>query len=332
MKPDRPRQIGGKAVKYESPRGQPNQIYIPPGVDDLLTDPSRGLLLTEGEKKSACATQHGFPCIGLVGVHGWKEKNRESLLPALERIAWKNRTVYLVFDSDVAEKEEVQDAESRLAAHLTNRGAKVSVCRIPSGPAGEDGKPTKQGIDDYAVAADDPIRAIRTLLDAAEEPIPPSAIEMKMPARLIDSGPEANRFLESTLADGMPRLRFWRGSWMYWSRTAYAEIPPSEARAELVKHLDKRFSNLTGTATSNVVDCLKAKAILPGRTEPPAWIGDKPGPWPADQVLATKSKLIHLPSLVTNTADCAISATPRVLHHGRARLQLRGRRARRPRG
>ena len=134
---------------------------------------------------------------------------------------------------------------------------------------------------------------------------------MKMPARLIDSGPEANRFLESTLADGMPRLRFWRGSWMYWSRAAYAEIPPSEARAELVKHLDKRFSNLTGTATSNVVDCLKAKAILPGRTEPPAWIGDKPGPWPADQVLATKSKLIHLPSLVTNTADCAISATPR---------------------
>ena len=135
VKPDRPRQIGGKAVKYESPRGQPNQIYIPPGIDDLLTDPSRGLLLTEGEKKSACATQHGFPCIGLVGVHGWKEKNRESLLPALERIAWKNRTVYLVFDSDVAEKEEVQDAESRLAAHLTNRGAKVSVCRIPSGPA-----------------------------------------------------------------------------------------------------------------------------------------------------------------------------------------------------
>ena len=73
---------------------------MPPGVGDVLPDPSRELLLTEGERKSLCASQHGFPCIGLVGVLGWKEKNRQSLLPALERIAWKDRPVYIAFDSD----------------------------------------------------------------------------------------------------------------------------------------------------------------------------------------------------------------------------------------
>ena len=38
--------------------------------------------------------------------------------------------------------------------------------------------------------------------------------------------------------------------------------------------------------------------MLPGRIEPPAWIGDKPGPWPADEVLAAKNGLVHIPSLV----------------------------------
>ena len=104
IKPDRPRQSGGKAVKYESPRGQPNQIYLPPGVADVLDDPQRELLITEGEKKSLCASQYGFPCVGLVGVFGWKAKGRESLLPALERVPWKGRAVYIGFDSDVAVK------------------------------------------------------------------------------------------------------------------------------------------------------------------------------------------------------------------------------------
>ena len=280
----------------------------------VLADSSRELLLTEGEKKSLCASQYGFPSIGLVGVLGWKEKNRESLLPALERIPWKDRQVFLVFDSDIVANENVQSAEARLAAHLKNRGAKVKVCRIPEGPAGADGKPAKQGIDDYVVGqvaqGVDPIKAIRTLLDAAEEPTPPTAIEMKMPVKMIDAGPEADRFLACTKADGVPRLRFWRASWMYWMHAAYAEIPPAEARAELVKHLDKRFSGLTGTATSNVLDCLRAKAILPGRIEPPEWIGSTPGPWPADEVLATKNGLIHIPSLAAGGTHI-IPATPR---------------------
>ena len=314
VKPDRPRLSGGKPIKYESPKGQPNQIYLPPGVADVLADPKRAFLLTEGEKKALCLAQNGFPCIGLVGVLGWKEKGRESLLPALERIPWKDRLVYIVFDSDIATNEDVQSAEARLAVHLQNRGAKVKVCRIPEGPAGADGKPTKQGIDDYVVAQTaasvDPKKAIHDLLDAAEEPSPPSAIEIKRPAKEADAGNEAARFLKSAEQDSLPFLRFWRGAWRYFRRAAYAELPPAEVRAGVVRFLDSRFFGLTSQVTSNTSDVLKANAILPGRIEPPAWIGNKPGPWPADEVLAAKNGLVHIPTLVAG-GDYTLPPTPR---------------------
>src|SRR5262249_31496201 len=67
IRPDPPRRIRDKPVKYESPKGQPNRIYLPPGVAPILDSPQSELLLTEGEKKSLAATQAGFSCVGLVG-------------------------------------------------------------------------------------------------------------------------------------------------------------------------------------------------------------------------------------------------------------------------
>ena len=185
--------------------------------------------------------------------------------------------------------------------------ARVKVCRIPEGGGHE------QGVDDYIVADGggvDPKKVIRDLLDSAEEPAPPTAIEMKMPARDIDAGPEADAFLDRARTDGVSRLRFWRGAWFHWTRSAYAEIQPAEARGELVKHLDMRFANLTASATGNVLDVLRAKAMLRGRIEPPAWIGDKSEPWPADEVLAAKNGIVHIPSLVAGV-NYTMPPTPR---------------------
>jgi hypothetical protein len=131
IKPDNPRLDNNKKpIKYESPRGKQNQIYIPPGVAEKLSIAEQELFLTEGEKKSLCATQNSFPCIGLVGVFGWKPAKSETLTPALERVEWKGRRVFINFDSDISEKPEVQDAESRLAAQLQKRGAIVKVVRL----------------------------------------------------------------------------------------------------------------------------------------------------------------------------------------------------------
>jgi len=311
VKPDHPRQSDGRVVRYESPRSQPNQIYLPPGVPDVLADPTQALLFTEGEKKSLCVAQHDFPCIGLVGVYGWKAKDDEAFLPALDRTEWENRPVYILFDSDIATNGDVQAAESRLVAQLENRGARVKVCRIPERPAGTDGKPTKQGIDDYVVAqvakGVDPKEAIRKLLDAAEQ----ATNEVKFPAKNADAGREADSFLQAVGHDGLPTLRSWRGGWMRWSKGNYDLTPPSEARAALVRHLDKKFSRLSSHVIGNVLEVLRAKAMLAARIEPPAWIGDKPGPWPADEILAARNGLVHIPSFVAGQKNYIIPTTPR---------------------
>jgi putative DNA primase/helicase len=136
IKPWNPRKRLGKDVKYESPKDHPNEIYIPPGTFEALDDPRVDLLITEGEKKALCADQHGFPCIGLTGVYGWKQKRAVRLIPPLASIAWRGRSVFIVFDSDIEQKPEVQEAESQLAALLQQHGAIVRCVRLPHGSEG----------------------------------------------------------------------------------------------------------------------------------------------------------------------------------------------------
>jgi hypothetical protein len=74
LKPDTPRVLDGKPVKYESPKGSASRHYIPPGVGPLLTDPTAELLIVEGEKKALAGTQAGFTSLGLSGVWNWTQK------------------------------------------------------------------------------------------------------------------------------------------------------------------------------------------------------------------------------------------------------------------
>ena len=227
---------------------------------DELADIGQAIIITEGEFKALASTQHGFACIGLVGVYGWAEKKKESLLPEMERIAWQGRKVYIAFDSDITDNPNVQDAEARLAAHLTNRGAIVKVVRIPAGPPDLNGKPTKLGLDDYLVTQDDPKRAMRDLLDKAEDPPPQKTIDVRNDARDIDSTREGPAFIDRSTHEGMPRLRFWRDGWQYWQGGAYREHQPGEVRAKLVKFLMQKYYRIAQSHTSNVLDVAKAEA------------------------------------------------------------------------
>jgi putative DNA primase/helicase len=309
IKCDTPRKLGGKTVKYESPRGRANEVYLPPGVAALLDNPSAELLISEGEKKSLKATQDGFPCIGLVGVYGWKDGQSERLLTALERVAWQGRPVWLVFDSDGAENPNVRDAEARLAKHLSDRGAVVRVVRLPAGPPGADGKPAKFGLDDFLVAQG---RAeLRKLLDIAEEPEPVGAVEMRAKASELDPATEAAAMLAADTCDGLPRLRNWRGMWLKRKGASYVEVSQNEVRARVIRALNRQYRKLSQRITGDVMDQLKAQAVLWGDIEPPAWIGKAPVEWPADEVLATQNALVHLPTLVNGAAGCLLPPTPR---------------------
>ena len=213
LKFDNPRKSGGKPVKYESPKGQPNEIYLPPGVADVLDRPDADYLVTEGEKKSLTATQDGFSCIGLVGVYGWKDGRSERLLPALERIAWHGRPVRIVFDSDAADNPQVADAETRLAKHLADRGAVSCVVRLPAG-ANADGKPAK--LESMIILSPTGRRICVSCSTPPTEPEPVGAAKCKESAAKLDPGSEAKEFLETSRQDGVYRLRFWRGTWWRW--------------------------------------------------------------------------------------------------------------------
>ena len=158
LKLDKPRMIAGKPIKYESAKGSHNRAYFPPGTRAALADPTKPLILTEGEKKAAKADQEGFPCIGLTGVNGWQNKRpkdaagkgtgERQLIPDLAAIDWRGRYVTIAFDSDLIDNPNVQWAECHLAEALTKVGANVKAIRIPAAADG-----SKQGLDDFLIAA-----------------------------------------------------------------------------------------------------------------------------------------------------------------------------------
>jgi len=141
---------GNDGKRYRTPKGAANRLYIPPVLDPAkVTDPTVPICLVEGEKKALKAAQEGLYCLGLAGVWSWKTRTngKSHSIPDLVQIPWRNRTVTIVYDSDLAAKTAVQFAEFRLAQELTARGAKVHALRLPSGPQGE-----KVGLDDFLVS------------------------------------------------------------------------------------------------------------------------------------------------------------------------------------
>ena len=173
-----------KPRKYESPKGSTVRLYFPPRTCKALTDVFVPLLITEGEKKSAKADQEGFACIGLGGVEAWSKKRekgadgkklgKRELISDFDAVTFDGREVFIVFDSDLAEKPSVQWAEWSFSQVLAERGAVVKVVRLPNGPPDANGEPTKTGLDDYLVthSADE----FGELLKAA---IPPQKPERK---------------------------------------------------------------------------------------------------------------------------------------------------------
>jgi len=311
IKPAVPIKRGDRESKYLAPSKQPPQPYFPPGTQAVLTEPTAELLITEGQKKALAADQHGFHCIGLLGVWNWKSGSAEELLPELRSVAWKGRNVRIAFDSDAVDKKPVRDAETRLAAGLTALGAIVKVVRLPGGPAQQDGSREKVGLDDFLVAHGP--AALRKLLDAAVDPDDVDPIEMKADARDMDPASEAEKLLHNTERDGSPRLIFHRGAFHWWRHGCYSEQQTTEVRASVTRHANAGYRHVTTGTTSNLLDQVRAASLVPGYVEPNTWLGNPPlmcnTPFPTADLLVTRKQIIHLPSFV-GAREHAVKNTP----------------------
>jgi len=348
-KPDHPRTTPKsdgttKTNKYESPRGEPNRLYIPPRTRSAITNPTIRLITTEGEKKSLAADQHGFACVGLVGVYGWQKKREgigapRELIPDMQGIAWAGREVSIIFDSDIVSNPDVRTAQAHLADTLAANGAEVRSVILPTAADG-----SKVGLDDYLLTHTP--AELQALIDAAEiiaKPEPPARPD-KRPVRerqphgaeapcLGDSPDNPHRLASSFLKTGC-WLRYWRQSFHEWNRAAYRELEDDVLKARLSQHVREEFVRMykderrdfeekgeegqqppkvrpvSGQLLGNVLGALRGLVRLDNAIDAPAWMDGRPaaaGPNPRS-LLAAPNGLLDLDALAADRTDDVISA------------------------
>jgi hypothetical protein len=128
---------------------------------EIMASAAEQLIITEGEFKAACANYHTeYATLGLGGVWNWRAKKHGiTMLSQLEEFVWREREVFILFDSDAVTNPDVRAAECALARSLAKRGAHVYIGRLPA----LDG--AKTGLDDFLQKAD--AAALNTVLEEA---------------------------------------------------------------------------------------------------------------------------------------------------------------------
>jgi hypothetical protein len=144
IRPDQPRIVDGKPVKYESPIESVPVLDVPEGARELVRTGPAPVWITEGARKADAAVTAGLAYVSLPGVWSWLAKigNAETVLPDLLRIRFTDRKVVIAFDSDVMVKPAVHKALERLAVWLESQGAWVHCLYLPVGDE-------KVGLDDF---------------------------------------------------------------------------------------------------------------------------------------------------------------------------------------
>jgi Domain of unknown function (DUF3854) len=144
--------VDGTVQKYSQEHGSDSELYIPPlhPWKEIAADPTQVIVVTEGEKKSACGCQAGLFCVGISGVWNWRiklDRHERMVVPGLDLFVWQDRAVEMVPDSDLWRKEKFKALCGfyALGMELVSRGAMVKFVQLPDSAQG------KVGLDDWMV-------------------------------------------------------------------------------------------------------------------------------------------------------------------------------------
>lgn len=162
--PDYERRSDGslRAIKkYLAPPGRNSLLYFQPGTDPAwLEDVSVPVILVEGAFKAIALARYFAErgekalVIAVSGVWNWrgvietardangKRVDVKGPIPDLNRIAWRGRSVTILFDRNVNDNDNVRAARAMLATELRGRGATVSFVELPADFQGN-------GVDDF---------------------------------------------------------------------------------------------------------------------------------------------------------------------------------------
>ncbi|MFI5338916.1 MAG: DUF3854 domain-containing protein [Candidatus Methylomirabilales bacterium] len=134
----------GHRVKYLQRPRSGTRLYLPDPVRAVLRDPDIPLKFTEGEKKTLAMWQAGYQVAGLGGVWNWLEDGQPII--GLDLIAWINREIEIVFDSNIWYRPKLLQCTYAFMRECEERGAKPVLRRVPLV------QDRDAGIDDYLVA------------------------------------------------------------------------------------------------------------------------------------------------------------------------------------
>jgi predicted P-loop ATPase len=136
------RDAPGDGPKYLCPAGK-CYLYFVPGFADRLKDTSVLVIFVEAEKSVLAGTawaertNNNALFVGTGGCYGWQRDKAPH--PDLNLLAWENREVIVLFDSNTTTNQNVQIARSRFAAELKSRGARVFLADLPNDVPGLNG-------------------------------------------------------------------------------------------------------------------------------------------------------------------------------------------------
>jgi P4 family phage/plasmid primase-like protien len=190
--------------KYLQRFNTKNRLYIPTSVNGQLSDVSKTLSITEGEKKCLKMNQEGIPSIALSGLWNWSN-GRKELIEDFNLISFTDRKILIIPDNDWQKpdrngyKKNLVQAVNELGQKLIERGAKVLVKLIPESDE-------KIGTDDYLLTHT--IEEFNALPE--KEIIPDTDIE---PIHFTDVG-NATRFVK--LHGHKTRYSFPQSTWIWY--------------------------------------------------------------------------------------------------------------------
>lgn len=149
--------------------------YLPPLLDWVGIPKGSKVYVHESCIKSINGALHGEYSVGLNGVWGWtSKKHNVGLVEELRSLPWKALKLQpiILFDSNINDNWDVQQACSRLAAKIYEyTGCKAQLLRLPKKPDGVD-----QGFDDFCDEHN--AQEIRDFLARPTEEIAISEIEL----------------------------------------------------------------------------------------------------------------------------------------------------------
>lgn len=300
FRPDEPRVMDGKPVKYETPAGAAVRLDCPPDCTADVADPSVPLWITEGVKKADAAVTAGLCCLALAGVDCWRGTRADGTKGPLEDwddVSLDGRDVVIAFDSDVMVKPEVRAALDALTRFLQSRGARVKWIHLPA-----DGD-RKVGLDDYFAKGG----TVAELVATAETP----RLAIVGPGRPL---PDVTRdAIASLAAINDPPVLFRRGDALIESREVGAKIVDRDRlRYRLTESADWLRKTKAGTSPTDPPSNVLANVLAASDLWPFPWLDrivstpvfaadgtlrSEPGYHPASRSLYLAQDDVRIPSV-----------------------------------